>query len=101
LIIVVGAGRMMICQNKITIWSLKQYLRLTDAIKELAGEYQKHKIRLYDSLHLATAEAYSYDILFTTDYNFCRDAQGLSQKVKVYNPLVWYTKEYCDGTSQY
>jgi predicted nucleic acid-binding protein len=75
-----------------------EYLRLDENVKLKAEEYQKHHINLFDSLHLATAEENGYDLFFTTDYDFCRDAQTLrGLSVKVYNPLVWYTEVYCNG----
>jgi predicted nucleic acid-binding protein len=74
--------------------SANEHLSLNDHIRELAKSYQLHKIKLYDSLHLATAEANSYDILFTTDKDFCRDAQAIETKVKVWNPRKWLTEVY-------
>jgi predicted nucleic acid-binding protein len=77
--------------------SANEYLSINDAIRKLAASYQLQKIRLYDSLHLATAEVNSYDLLFTTDRNFCRDAGAIKTKVKVWNPRKWLSEVYNNG----
>jgi predicted nucleic acid-binding protein len=70
-----------------------EYLTLTDDIKKLAGVFQRHGIKEYDSLHLATAEVNSYDFFLTTDDDFRRDALELGLKVQVRNPAELILEE--------
>ena len=101
--LVAGAALMMTFQSQEIISNLKlylnlyddatEYLALTDDIKRLAVKFQHHGIRVYDSLHLATAEINGYDHFLTTDRDFCRDVQKLGLKVRVFNPVEWILKE--------
>ena len=66
------------------------FLSITDAVKERSRDYQAHRIKTYDSLHLALAELNGYDFLLTTDDRFFRAARQISLHTIVQNPLVLY-----------
>lgn len=60
----------------------------TKEIKERSEEIMNQsKIKTFDSLHIATAEAGKADVMLTTDDKLERMAQKLELKVKVMNPL--------------
>lgn len=63
-----------------------------ESLKERAKEIQKHsKIKTFDSLHIASAEAGKVDVMLTTDDKLERMSQRIDLKVRVMNPLkfVW------------
>lgn len=60
----------------------------TKEIKERSEEIMNQsKIKTFDSLHIAAAEAAKADVMLTTDDKLERMAQKLELKVKVMNPL--------------
>ena len=60
----------------------------TKEIKERSEEIMNQsKIKTFDSLHIAMAEAAKADVMLTTDDKLERMAQKLELKVKVMNPL--------------
>lgn len=60
----------------------------TDKIKKRSREIMaESKIRTFDSLHIASAESASADIVLTTDIKLEKMAAKLKLKVKVMNPL--------------
>ncbi|MDR1563616.1 MAG: PIN domain-containing protein [Oscillospiraceae bacterium] len=64
-------------------------LLVNDTIAQLAAQFQQVGIKLYDSFHLALAEAYNYDVLLTTDDAFLNNAKKLSLNISVENPVAW------------
>ena len=54
-----------------------------------AKEFQKHGIKVMDSLHLAVAESGQVDVLLTTDDIFLRKAKNLKLNMVVANPVTW------------
>lgn len=63
-----------------------------ESLKERAKEIQKHsKIKTFDSLHIASAEAGKVDVMLTTDDKLERMSLRIDLKVRVMNPLkfVW------------
>ena len=60
----------------------------TKEIKERSEEIMNQsKIKTFDSLHIAMAEAAKADVMLTTDDKLERMAQKLELKVRVMNPL--------------
>lgn len=60
----------------------------TESIRSRAQEIMaESKIRTFDSLHIAAAEAAAVDVLLTTDDKLEKMASKLQLKVKVMNPL--------------
>jgi predicted nucleic acid-binding protein len=64
-------------------------LRLSDEIERYATIYHQHGMGVFDSLHLAFAEANGYDVLLTTDDDFLKAARKLPLRVRVENPAKW------------
>lgn len=64
------------------------HILYTDEIKERSKEIMKRsKIRTFDSLHIAMAEAAKADVMLTTDDKLEKMAGKLELKVRVMNPL--------------
>lgn len=60
----------------------------SEEIKDRAAEIvSTSKIRNFDSLHIASAEAAGVDVLITTDDKLEKMAAKLNLKIKVMNPL--------------
>jgi predicted nucleic acid-binding protein len=72
------------------IYSLAGQRLLTDEqIEERSNFLQGQGMSIFDSLHLALAEAYKYDALLTTDDDFIAVAKKIHLTVRVENPVVW------------
>ena len=72
-------------------WLSKLFL-ITEEIRRRSLEIMaKSKIRTFDSLHIAAAEAAEADVMLTTDDKLEKMAMKLELRVKVMNPLkfVW------------
>ncbi|MDM8515473.1 PIN domain-containing protein [Desulfobacterales bacterium HSG16] len=64
-------------------------IKLTDAIKDRAKEFEISGIQAFDAMHLACAEN-NADILLTTDDRFIKKAERLSGlNIQINNPLKW------------
>jgi hypothetical protein len=72
---------------------------LTDAIVSRAKELELFGIKLYDALHLASAEAGGAKILLTTDRGFIKAAKRSNSNVPTQNPLVWLAEALYDSES--
>lgn len=60
----------------------------TEEIKERAKEIRKQsKIKTFDSMHIASAEAGKADVMLTTDDKLEKMCEKLDLKVRVINPL--------------
>lgn len=70
-----------IAQNRLTS---------TEEIKARSRELQKRGLSLFDSLHVALAEAYKQDAFLTTDDKLCRTAAEIQTSVRVVNPVIWF-----------
>lgn len=55
---------------------------------------QKSKIKAFDSLHIALAEAAKADVMLTTDDKLEKMAKKLDLKIKVMNPLKFVLEEF-------
>ncbi len=64
-------------------------LTVTSQVKERAMTFQKHGIRIFDSLHLALAEMNKQDVFLTTDDGFLTAARKLGPDIAVANPVTW------------
>ena len=63
---------------------------MTDAIAERADEIRKNSnIRMFDSIHLASAESANVDIFLTTDRKFMNNANRMPANVRLMNPTEW------------
>jgi len=60
---------------------------ITDEIKQRAAKFQNRGVKLFDSLHLATAEHANADALLTVDDQFVNSAKRTDSRVKVVNPI--------------
>ena len=67
------------------------YIKLDATFLSRAKEIQKFGIKIYDALHVASAEKGKADIFLTTDDNLLTKLKKYSDKVniKTDNPLVW------------
>lgn len=66
----------------------------TEEIKRRSQEIMKRsKIRTFDSLHIATAEAAQANVMLTTDDKLEKMATKLELKIKVMNPLKFAWEE--------
>ena len=59
-------------------------------IKSRAAEFRKHNVKLFDSLHLATAEYANADVFLTTDVKLIKAAARSDIKIHIANPLNYY-----------
>lgn len=67
---------------------------LDKRIEETAEEIRsKSSIKLFDSLHLAAAEANGIDYFITTDDRFLKQAIRLNLRVQIMSPGEWFEKE--------
>lgn len=88
-------------ENVIGLYNgVTEYLKLTEKIKQLAVKFQHQNIKLYDSLHLATAEVNGYDYFLTTDNDFRKNALKLGLKIQIYNPAEWILMEVLNATNE-
>jgi predicted nucleic acid-binding protein len=69
--------------------SAELYVALTNEIVTRAKRLEKHGIKPYDALHIASAESGGADIFLTTDRRLLNAAQRSDVKIKVGNPLKW------------
>jgi len=81
-----------------TLYSISQErLTLNTQAEERAKEFQKHGIKVMDSLHLAVAEMGLVDVLLTTDDIFLRKANSLKTDTVVANPVTWLMEVLLNG----
>lgn len=59
-------------------------------IKLRAKQFREYGIKLFDSLHLASAEYACADVLLTTDKKFLNASSRCDIKIRVENPLIFY-----------
>jgi hypothetical protein len=59
-------------------------------IKSRAGQFRKFGVKLFDSLHLASAEYADADVFLTTDINLIKAVARSDIKIRVANPLNFY-----------
>jgi predicted nucleic acid-binding protein len=67
----------------------RERLILTEAAQSRAKEFQKHGIKVLDSLHLAIAEIWRIDVFLTTDDALLRAAGRIAVRMVVANPVTW------------
>ncbi len=72
-------------------------LTVADHIEERAIVFQRHGIKLFDSLHLALAEMNRLDIFLTTDDSFLAAAVKCAPGIKVANPVGWLMEVLQNG----
>jgi predicted nucleic acid-binding protein len=60
---------------------------VTDSIEQRAKHFQEHGVKLYDSLHLATAEHANADVLLTVDDQFINSSKRTDSQIRVINPI--------------
>lgn len=65
-------------------------LSVTEAVEARSLELQRQGLALFDSLHVALAEAYQQDVFLTTDDKLCRTAAAITLRVRVVNPVAWF-----------
>lgn len=69
----------------------------TGRIKERAVFFQRHGIKIFDSLHLALAEMNGQDVLLTTDDAFLAAANKSGADIVVANPVTWLMEVLKNG----
>lgn len=63
----------------------------TNSIKELALEIQKSaNIKVYDSLHLASAISGKADVFLSTDDKLIKACRKLTLDICIANPVIWF-----------
>jgi predicted nucleic acid-binding protein len=60
------------------------------AIKTRAAEFRNYGIKLFDSLHLASAEYACADVFLTVDARLIKSAARSDVKIRAKNPLDYY-----------
>ena len=70
---------------------------MTDEIQARAESFQKHNIKTFDSLHLASAESANVDVLLSVDDKFIKVAMRTDSKVRVINPTDWVKEVFSNG----
>lgn len=64
--------------------------RYNEEIKIRAEQLRAHGVKLFDSLHLASAEFIEADVFLTTDAKLIKAAMRSDVKLRVANPLDFY-----------
>ena len=79
-----------------------QLILLTEAETSRATMLESLGFKLFDALHIASAESGTADILLTTDDRFVRRAKRVSERlhVRVENPHTWLQEVIRNGRSQ-
>jgi predicted nucleic acid-binding protein len=67
----------------------RERLTLNDQAEKRAHEFQRHGVKVADSLHLAIAEAHQINIFLTTDDSFLRAVKRIKTNITVANPASW------------
>lgn len=66
-------------------------IEYTNRIRELALEIQKSaNIKLYDSLHLASAVIGKADVFLSTDDKLIKACRKLTLDICIANPVIWF-----------
>jgi hypothetical protein len=77
----------------LNLYSLaKEKIIFNDVIERRALEIQKHGLKLFDSLHFASAEYRNVDVLLTVDKDFVKYSKKAGSILRVENPVNWYMK---------
>ena len=71
--------------------SAKGHINLTPEIVSRAKELEHFRIKAYDALHLASAEAGNVGVFLTTDRKLINAAGRSDTTLNVKNPLLWLT----------
>ena len=72
--------------------SASAYIEINSEIIDRAKLLQKHNIKPFDALHLASAEYAEADILLSTDTKFIKRASETDSRVRVATPAIWLTE---------
>ena len=70
--------------------SAAERVRYNAAIKSRAAEFRKFNVKLFDSLHLASAEHANVDVFLSTDVQLIKSAVHSDIRIRVENPLKYY-----------
>ena len=70
--------------------SVSLKVKYNSIIKARAAEFRKHNVKLFDSLHLASAEYVEADIFLTTDAQLIKASARTDVKIRINNPLDFY-----------
>ena len=74
-----------------TLYAIAQNrLPVTEAVEARSLELLQCGLSLFDSLHVALAEAHQQDVFLTTDDKLCRTAVTINLGVRVVNPVIWF-----------
>lgn len=69
-------------------------IRLTGVVEKTAEDIRsKSNIKLFDSLHLATAVQAGIGYFITTDDKFLKQAARLNLEIQIMSPGEWFEKE--------
>jgi len=74
-------------------------VKYNSVIKSRAADFRKHNVKLFDSLHLASAEYANADIFLTTDDQLLKASARSDVKIPVKNPLKFYMEVLNDEKS--
>ena len=77
--------------------SADERIKSNEDIKARAAEFRNNNVKVFDSLHLATAEYSNVDIFLTSDAKFLKAASRTDVKVRVSNPLDFYMEVMSNG----
>ena len=72
---------------------VNQRVELNPQIEQRAAVLQRHGLKAFDSLHLASAESVSADVLLTVDKDFIKYAKRTGSPVRVENPIIFTIQE--------
>ena len=65
-------------------------IKYNSKIKSRAEQFRKCGVKLFDSLHMASAESAGVDALLTTDKQFINSSARSDTLIKIVNPLDFY-----------
>ena len=96
--LILDVERRLKVEQKLAI--ISEYIELNDAVFRQASVYQKAGLKLYDSLHLACAQA-GKTIFLTTDNTIINTARkNITIDIRVDNPVNWLMEVSSDENNQ-
>ena len=76
--------------------SASERVELTEEVERRAAFFQKNRLKPFDSIHLALAEAGEADVFLSTDDRLLRVASKMDLKIKTANPVSWLMEVLSD-----
>ena len=77
--------------------SASEKVKYNAEIQSRAAGFRRYNVKLFDSLHLASAEYANVDLFLTTDAQLIRTVVRSDAKIRVANPVVYYMEVLNNG----